>query len=321
MPAKFSKLNIFISWSGAQSEEVGQAFSSLLPDLFDGIDTFISGADIDKGTRWSHVLSTSLKSSSCGIVCLTPESLQSTWVAFEIGAISKAAGGAEAARNRIWTYIVGLERSELAVSPFAEYQATNATQKDTFRLVESINGLSPNPVTSATLKKRYDQVFWPPFSKHIEHARSLQPSELTNRSKESLLLAEILNSVTEIRDELRRAPKQLVKLETLSSDPMNLESLSLIKPGEMSAQPIDLKSDPLTRLIAHELGARGHFYDNLRITRTDAGGYDVKLGRLETTVTKEMAVMVVSGQVPPSVIVNKMSPVTVEPVRQRRRRD
>jgi hypothetical protein len=258
----------------------------------------MSGADIDKGTRWADVLSGSLEASSCAIVCLTPESLQSIWVAFEAGAISKATGGPQAAKSRIWTYMVGLERSEIALTPFAEYQATTSTAKDTFRLVESINGLSPDPASAETLKRRFDQVFWPHFSARLEHARTLKSIDPPRRTgpEPNALLTEILNSVRAIQEELRRAPK-----------------------NELD-RSIMLSSNPLAKLIADELGRRGHFYDNLRISKNQAGNYEVTLGRMQATVASSIADMVLAGQLPASAIVDKMVTVSIEPVRDGRRR-
>jgi hypothetical protein len=159
MAVETPRLKVFISWAGDRANAIAKGFHEFLPDVVNAVQPFMSGKNIDKGTRWGEVLNGSLQESSCAVVCLTRESVQSIWVAFEAGAISKAAGGTEGARLRIWTYLSGLETKDLQLTPFAEYQSTIATEEETFRLVESINRLSPDPVSAASLKRRSDAVF------------------------------------------------------------------------------------------------------------------------------------------------------------------
>jgi hypothetical protein len=144
----------------------------------------------------------------CAIVCLTPESIRSVWVAFEAGAISRAAGGPDGARLRIWTYLSALRPQDLQLTPFAEYEATDATQEETFRLVRSINQLSPDPVSGDSLKGRFDAVFWPNFSKVLDQARALVeaiPSATTDlRSSQPEVLEEILRTLRAVQREVSR---------------------------------------------------------------------------------------------------------------------
>jgi hypothetical protein len=198
-----SRLRIFISWAGDHAETIGKGFRDFLPDVVNAVEPFISGSDIDKGSRWGDVLAGTLQDSSCAIVCLTPESLRSIWVAFETGAVSRAAGGPDAARSRIWTYLNGLDARELQLSPFAEYQATAATEQDTCRLIRSINQLSPDAVSAETLQRRFDGVFWPQFSKVIETVQRTSPTKIGKESEPDVI-PEILRTVRSIQQELKR---------------------------------------------------------------------------------------------------------------------
>lgn len=142
---KVLKLPLFISWSGRQAEIIGQGFRALLPDAVNMVDLFISGSDIDKGTQWRDILSDKLDRAPCAIVCLTPESVKSVWLAFEMGAVSRASG-LEGSKTRIWTYLLGLKPEDLQLLPFSQYQHTLTSEEDTFRLIKSINCLSPDEV-------------------------------------------------------------------------------------------------------------------------------------------------------------------------------
>lgn len=207
MAAETQKLKVFISWSGERANIIARGFHKHLPETVNGIAPFMSGRDIDKGTQWSTVLNGSLQESTCCIVCLTHESVQSPWVAFETGAISKAVGNVEGARSRIWTYLIGLENNDTHLLPFGQYQATGTTQEDTFRLVESVNMLSPDTVSAETLRKRFDALFWPDFSKVLERANEMAnaaPSR-PSPSQTDALLSEILSTVRSMQSEMRQS--------------------------------------------------------------------------------------------------------------------
>jgi len=202
------KLKVFISWAGDRANAIGSGFHEFLPDVVNAIQPFMSGTNIDKGTRWGEVLNGSLQESSCAIVCLTRESMNSVWVAFEAGAISRAAGGTDGARSRIWTYLSGLEAKDLHLTPFAEYQATSATQEETFRLVRSINQLSPDPVSAESLKRRFDAVFWPNFSKELDRVRDMPdtpggPTPVSGPENE--MLSEILTTLRSVQRDVSRS--------------------------------------------------------------------------------------------------------------------
>jgi hypothetical protein len=199
-----SKLRVFISWAGKQAETIGQGFREYLPDVVNGVEPFISRSDIDKGRRWDDVLTSSLRESPCAIVCLTPVSLASIWVAFETGAISHAAGGRQAAESRIWTYLLELENEALRLSPFAAYQSTTATEEETFRLVKSINQLSGDVVSADSSKRKFDKLLWPKFSEVLKKAREIPGKSGTpTRISEAEILPEILLTVRSLQHDFR----------------------------------------------------------------------------------------------------------------------
>ncbi len=208
LAADTQKLKVFISWAGDRANAIGKGFHDFLPDVVNAVQPFMSGMNIDKGTRWGDVLNGTLQESSCAIVCITRESINSIWVAFEAGAISRAAGGTDGARYRIWTYLSGLESKDLQLTPFAEYQATDSTQDETFRLVQSINTLSPDPVSADSLKRRFDALFWPSFSEVLVKAAAISTGAPVMPSnpdvKANDMLSEILRTLRSLQREIRR---------------------------------------------------------------------------------------------------------------------
>ena len=200
MPSETHKLRVFISWSGPRAEIVAKAFHEFLPDVVNVIQPFLSGSDIDKGTRWREVLADTLQESSCAIVCLTRDSLDSLWVAFETGAISRATGGPDGAKARIWTYLLDVTPRDLELTPFAEYQATKPTEEDTFLLIRSVNKLSPDSVPPESLSRKFHKVFWPSFSPQLQQALNVHRDSEVQAPDADSVLSEILRTVRSIQE-------------------------------------------------------------------------------------------------------------------------
>jgi hypothetical protein len=119
-------MKIFISWSGIRSKAVAEALHDWLPTIIQAVRPWLSPADIDKGTRWRTEVATELEHSQVGIVCLTPENLNSSWLLFEAGALSKIQES-----SFICTLLYDLEPSTV-VGPLGQFQHTLATKKCPF---------------------------------------------------------------------------------------------------------------------------------------------------------------------------------------------
>jgi TIR domain len=197
VPIELPKLRVFISWSGSQAEIVARAFHEFLPDVVSAIQPFFSGSAIDKGIRWHDVLADTLQGSSCAIVCLTRDSLTSPWVAFETGAVSRAAGPDDA-KTRIWTYLLDVTRGDFMLSPFAEYQPTKPTKEDTFALICSVNKLSPDSASPESLKRRFEG-FWRSFEPQLQEALKLPRGSVVQAPDANAMISEILLTVRSIQ--------------------------------------------------------------------------------------------------------------------------
>ena len=80
-------MKVFLSWSGKTSRQVAQAFHDWLPFVIQAVKPFISTGDIDKGKRWSDVLSSELTETAYGILIITPDNFDKPWIHFEAGAL------------------------------------------------------------------------------------------------------------------------------------------------------------------------------------------------------------------------------------------
>jgi hypothetical protein len=130
---------------------VAEALRDWLPIVIQVLDPWMSAKDMDKGARWRTVISTQLEESDFGIVCLTRDSMESPWLLFESGALSKFQHG-----SRVCTFLLDIEPSEVR-EPLAQFHHTSATREDVFKLVETINKeLGNASLQPRTLEKAFD---------------------------------------------------------------------------------------------------------------------------------------------------------------------
>lgn len=128
-----SKTKVFLSWSGDASCAAAKSWKEWLPLVLNSAEPWLSAADIDKGIRWENEISKQLENSSVGILFVTPQNLKSEWLHFEAGALSKKQSSAY-----VCTYLIGLSKNELP-QPLSMFQATDATESDTLKLIKTIN--------------------------------------------------------------------------------------------------------------------------------------------------------------------------------------
>ena len=87
------KPTLFLCWSGWRSKRIAECFKKYFDNLFEKVEEHIrpkvemSDTLIEKGATWSGQLLENLEKAKAGIICLTPENRDSTWLHFEGGAI------------------------------------------------------------------------------------------------------------------------------------------------------------------------------------------------------------------------------------------
>jgi TIR domain len=181
-------MKVFISWSGQRSAAVADALRYWLPKVIQALEPWMSADDIEKGTRWRSGLARELEKSSVGIICLTRENLDSTWIHFEAGALSK-----QQQNTLACTFLFDLEPTDVR-EPLAQFQATRSQKDDVRKLVFSINGtLGDSKLAESELGETFE-VWWPKLEERLDQIRELAtPTGPVRPDRE--LLEEILNLV------------------------------------------------------------------------------------------------------------------------------
>jgi hypothetical protein len=190
-------MEIFISWSGEPSGKIARSLERFLGDVIQGLEPFISFG-IEKGTRWRDEIGKRLERCKYGVVVLTKENMQSPWLVFEAGALSR-----DVASGRVMTVLAGLNNSDVE-GPLGQFQHTGIRRDEILGLVCAINNLLTDggQLSDERLGRAFDRS-WPDLEKEVAEALSAtaDTAPAATRSAESMA-AETLELVREL---VRRA--------------------------------------------------------------------------------------------------------------------
>lgn len=174
-------MDIFISWSGKRSRAFAEALRDWLPMIINAARPFLSSSDIDKGARWSTEIATRLEKAKAGIICLTPSNMQSEWILFEAGALSKTL-----ADTYVCTLLIDMKPTDVR-GPLSQFQATTTSEADMLQLVKTLNSkLGEFGVQVGQLEKAF-KLIWPDLSKQIENLPKEEGTKAPGRSAEDML--------------------------------------------------------------------------------------------------------------------------------------
>lgn len=165
------QLSVFVSWSGERSRAVAEALRAWLPTLVSGVKPWVSSNDIEAGARWADDLALQLKGAKCGIVCLTPENVQSPWIHFEAGAISRYLD-----TSLVCTYLLGMREADLA-GPMVQFQASKTDREGTLAIARTLNRARPSGVSENELEADFDKL-WPELESQIKGVSEDAPTSV-----------------------------------------------------------------------------------------------------------------------------------------------
>lgn len=185
------KMKVFISWSGDVSFQVAKILKEWIPCIIQEAQPYFSSEDIDKGARWSTDIAKELETASFGILCVTKDNLQSQWLNFEAGALSKAID-----KSKVCPLLFHLKPSDISNSPILQFQMANVEKQDVFKLFKSINNsLGDAGLDEGRLEKIFD-AFWPQmedaFKRIEEPAVDSKKSPAKNEANNTKILEEML---------------------------------------------------------------------------------------------------------------------------------
>jgi len=149
-------MKIYLAWSGETSRELAQAFQAWISQVIQQCQVFFSPADIEKGTRWASEISHELSNCSAGLLFLTSENLDSRWLHFEAGALSKSFE-----TSRVVPILYNVETTQVQY-PLAQFQSIRFNKDEVFELVRTANKWQEeNQIVASAVLEVALETFWP----------------------------------------------------------------------------------------------------------------------------------------------------------------
>lgn len=211
-------MNVFIAWSGPYSEQVASALYSWFPRVIQAVKPWMSNEDIYKGRRWEKELATELENANFGIICLTPDNLESTWLHFEAGALAKAPDV-----SLVWTYLFRIEHA--LDQPLGAFQHTVATKEDTLLLLKSIH--------SVIVERGEPTAEWDNIKESFDRQWDDLEEKLSNISEKEVAEEKIddenKNILSKLNEILVAVRRPLFSSRTVTTSPSSARSFSFTR--------------------------------------------------------------------------------------------
>lgn len=173
-------MKVFISWSGTRSKALAAALREYLPMVLQYVEPFVSDKDIAAGERWAQTIAGELEASNFGIICITPENLNSEWVLFESGALSKSMQD-----GKVIPFLLGLELTDLS-GPLSQFQAQKVSEAGFAEVIKAINKVAEKPALHQIVDRLVPSI-WPQLNETLAKIPEKAPTEKHKRQTHEVL--------------------------------------------------------------------------------------------------------------------------------------
>lgn len=146
-------MKVFLAWSGPTSQKLAEFMHGWLPSVVQAIEPFMSAEDIRAGQRWSSEIGARLAEVNFALLCLTPTNLNSQWIHFEAGAVSK-----NLEQGRVSGLLFDVSATQIQF-PLQQFQHTQFSKDDLWKLLQDLNALCAAPLGETQLRKAFDRNF------------------------------------------------------------------------------------------------------------------------------------------------------------------
>ena len=233
-------MKVFISWSGGRSKALAVALREWLPLVLHYVEPWLSDADIEAGDRWASSIAQELSASSFGIVCVTPENMNSPWVLFEAGALTKSLE-----TSKVIPLLLDLEFSDIS-GPLSQFQAKKLGHDGIAEVIHSLQASCEHSIPEDRATKLFDGL-WGQFEEKLESLPA-KPSEHRQTRTQHEVLEELVASVRNIENRQREQESLFASLEVREPRRRRMRRMSPMI-FEMSHNLRTAPSDPFPLLI------------------------------------------------------------------------
>lgn len=162
-------MSVFISWSekGSLSYEMAKSLTGILKRM--NIDVFFS-EEMEAGVRWREKLDNELNRCDLAIICVTTDSINSQWLNYEAGAISRSFVNER--KNNVIPLVFDIKVEDLRSSPLEQFQSVFLDEEGINKLTKKLKeigslNISKEEKLKTTLGKEliniHEQAFWNVF--------------------------------------------------------------------------------------------------------------------------------------------------------------
>ena len=208
----------------------------------------MSKHDIESGARWGSELAHELEQTSFGILCLTKESLSSSWLNFEAGALVKHADG-----RACGLLLAGLGSAEVS-GPLTQFQHRRFQQDEFLHLLKDINKRLESPLPTDSLAAVLAK-WWPDIEEDYNLAlRSSGVSQPSTTRPEREVLEELVLRVRALESQKQIAASATqVESGDVMTRPVTYDSLAWYTLWKFPGRPI---SEKLQMLLLRDIDLR-----------------------------------------------------------------
>lgn len=238
MRARLFVMRVFISWSGERSRELASALKEWLPLVVSYVEPWLSDADIDAGERWGQSVAAELAASNFGIVCITSENVNSPWVLFEAGALTKSLDD-----SKVIPLLLDLEFSDIS-GPLAQFQAKKISRAGMQEIISSIQKSADAPIPEGRLNRLFEAL-WPDLEKSLARVPKEPPTERHVRPQHEVM-EELVASVRSLDGRVRESSAMSAQFRTT---PIRSRRRILVDLRLLEENTDIQRNDPLTLLV------------------------------------------------------------------------
>ncbi len=198
-------MEVFISWSGTTSLEIANTLHGWLRLVIQNIVPWVSDIDIDKGDRWYIEISAQLEIAKYGLVCFTPDNLNSHWILFESGALAKSLEKA-----RVVPLLFQVSKKNLP-EPLSQFQAVDLENEAEVRaLMKNLNkaidaskkgSTETRSLAEPILETAFD-AFWPRLEKRLNKIAAKRKESESSLETNPVELADLWEISTKTESKL-----------------------------------------------------------------------------------------------------------------------
>lgn len=241
-------MKIFLSWSGEQSKQLALILKEWLPNVLQSCVPWMSDRDISAGERWGLEIARSLDECNFGIICVTRENINSAWIAFEAGALSKSLS-----EGKVVPLLFDLDYSDIQGS-LSQFQSKKITKDSLTDLAIAINTFCVTPISIPVVNQAVN-AHWKSLQSRLSDIQTVEKESIPTRTTKEIL-DEVLQIVRNIDHQVETArfrPSALrrsISREENKSTYFELDSTKLMDAFQFEANRILKLREPPQPLLS-----------------------------------------------------------------------